>query len=64
MEKARGRDEITLLPRYDFIQRTTPKVIRYNEMKRRRCCHRKDAILPLETADDTYAITVIIFLQN
>lgn len=44
-EKINGRAEITLLPKEDFTHKTTPNVIRYNEMRSRVCCQRNDRIL-------------------
>lgn len=41
-EKTNGSEEITLLPKEDFTHRTTPNVIRYNEIRSRRCCQRND----------------------
>lgn len=41
-EKTNGSEEITLLPKEDFTHRTTPNVIRYNEIRSRRCCQRNN----------------------
>jgi hypothetical protein len=41
-ENTNGREEITLLPKQDFTQKTTPNVIRYNEIRSSICCQIKD----------------------
>lgn len=50
-EKTNGSEEITLLPKHDFTQRTTPNVIRYNEIRSRRCCQRKDKVFSFFVID-------------
>ena len=44
-------EEITLLPKHDFTQRTTPNVIRYNEIRSRKCCQRKDKVFSFFVID-------------
>ena len=42
---ASGHDEITLLPRLDRTQSTTPSVIMKSDTSSRMCCHRNDTVL-------------------
>ena len=50
-EKTNGSEEITLLPKHDFTQRTTPNVIKYNEIRSRKCCQRKDKVFSFFVID-------------
>ncbi len=45
IEKESGREDITLLPRYDFIHKTTPKVIRNSDTSNKTCCQTKESNL-------------------
>ena len=43
-ENTKGKEEITLLPKPDFTQRATPRVMRYSESRSRKCCQTNDMI--------------------
>ena len=43
-ENTKGSEEITLLPRPDLTQRTTPSVIRYSDPSSSKCCQRNDRV--------------------
>ncbi len=58
-EKTNGSEEITLLPNEDFTHRTTPNVIRYNEIRSRRCCQRNDIAFSLFVI--TYNISIFYY---
>lgn len=64
-EKTNGNEEITLLPNDDLIHRTTPKAIRYNETRSRKCCQRNDtAFLFLSVVKAGFMGNYFRVLQN
>lgn len=46
-EKTNGSEEITLLPNWERTQSATPNVIRSNEIKSRKCCHKNETVFSL-----------------
>ena len=65
-EKTNGSEEITLLPKEDFTHRTTPKVIRYNEIRSRKCCQRNDIAFSLFVITDNISnfLCIDVFRGN
>lgn len=61
IEKESGKEDITLLPKFERIDRETPSVIRKSEKNKSKCCQTNDIIRCLE-GSMTVFIDFIIWL--
>lgn len=62
-ESTKGSEEITLLPRADFTQRATPRVIRFNDARSSRCCQINDAVFSVlvDVEDKVLIVCTLIY---